>query len=65
MTVQASLGLRSSLWSYNPLLTAWEPIIEPWDVILKLDSNRSHEVRRCRCICQPRLGCQCTVFDLS
>jgi hypothetical protein len=41
---QASLGLRSSLWSYNPMLTAWEPVIEPWDVIVKLDSNRSNEV---------------------
>lgn len=44
--MQASLGLRSSLWSYNPMLIAWEPVIEPWDVIIKLDSNRSHEVRK-------------------
>jgi hypothetical protein len=26
------------------MLTAWEPVIEPWDVIVKLDSNRSNEV---------------------
>lgn len=42
--VQASLGLRSSLWSCNPMLAAWEPVIEPWDVIIKLDSNRGQEV---------------------
>lgn len=28
-----------SMWSYNLLLTAWEPIIEPWQLLLQLDSN--------------------------
>lgn len=49
LLAQASLGVRSSLWSYNPLLTAWEPVIEPWGVLLKLDSNRGHEVSKGYC----------------
>lgn len=37
--MQAYIGFRSSIWSYNAGVTAWEPLMEPWDIILKLDSN--------------------------
>ena len=30
-----------SAWSYNALIAAWEPILEPWDLILKADLNTS------------------------
>ncbi len=42
---QAYLGVRLSVWSYNALVTAWEPVLEPWDVIAKLDLNSSATVR--------------------
>ena len=38
---QAYLGVRLSVWSYNALVTAWEPVLEPWDVIAKADLNSS------------------------
>ena len=28
-----------SAWSYNNLIQAWEPILEPWNVIMKADMN--------------------------
>jgi hypothetical protein len=43
--VQAYCGIRTSIWSYNPRITAWEPVIEPWDLIVKLDANSSNVVR--------------------
>ena len=43
--LQAYCGIRTSIWSYNPLVTAWEPVIEPWDLIVKLDSNSADTVR--------------------
>ena len=33
--------MRLSVWSYNALVTAWEPVLEPWDVIAKADLNSS------------------------
>lgn len=39
--VQAYIGFRSSIWSFNPVVAAWEPVMEPWDIILKLDVNPS------------------------
>ena len=37
--VQAYIGFRSSIWSFNPVVAAWEPVMEPWDIILQLDVN--------------------------
>ncbi len=42
---QAYLGVRLSVWNYNALVAAWEPVLEPWDVIAKLDLNSSTTVR--------------------
>lgn len=43
--MQAHLGVRACAWTYNAVITAWEPLIEPWDLILKLESNSSPFVR--------------------
>ena len=53
--------------SYNPLLMAWEPVIEPCDLIAKLDQNRGNEVlqwllrqemsQAAISQCSPLLGC--------
>ena len=45
--VQAYMGVTTSAWSYNALISAWEPILEPWDFILKLDINSSAMVCGC------------------
>ncbi|KAK9819963.1 hypothetical protein WJX72_004515 [[Myrmecia] bisecta] len=37
--MQAYMGFTTSLWSYNATITAWEPVIEPWDLIVKADTN--------------------------
>ena len=37
--MQAYIGVHMSAWSYNNLIQAWEPILEPWNVILKADMN--------------------------
>lgn len=44
---QAYMGVTTSAWSYNALISAWEPILEPWDFILKTDINSSAMVRAC------------------
>lgn len=31
--------LTTSCWSYNQALQAWEPVIEPWQLLLHLDTN--------------------------
>lgn len=43
--VQAYIGVHMSAWSYNNLVQAWEPILEPWNVILKADMNTGSMVR--------------------
>jgi hypothetical protein len=43
--VQAYVGVLVSAWSYNALIAAWEPILEPWDLILKADLNSSPMAR--------------------
>ena len=44
---QAYMGVITSAWSYNALISAWEPILEPWDFILKADINSSAMVHAC------------------
>ncbi len=39
--MQAYIGFRSSIWSFNQVVAAWEPVMEPWDIILKMDANPS------------------------
>lgn len=31
--------LTTSLWSYNQILEVWEPIMEPWQLLLHMDVN--------------------------
>ena len=31
--------LTTSLWSYNQSLNVWEPIMEPWQLLLHMDTN--------------------------
>jgi len=31
--------LTTSLWSYNQSLDVWEPIMEPWQLLLHMDTN--------------------------
>lgn len=37
--VQAYLGLRLGVWSYNGGVRHWEPVVEPWDVIAQCAAN--------------------------
>ena len=43
--MQAYLGIHISAWSFNPVIPAWEPILESWNLIIKLDANSSAAVR--------------------
>ncbi len=37
------LFATASAWSYRPLVAAWEPVLEPWQVLVHLDQNaRAH-----------------------
>jgi hypothetical protein len=38
--MQFYCGIQISAWSYNPTISAWEPVLESWDLIIKLDSNK-------------------------
>jgi hypothetical protein len=38
---RACLVLNTSLWSYNALLSCWEPVVEPMQLILHHDANSS------------------------
>lgn len=37
--------MLTSAWSYNAIIQAWEPILEPWKLIFKADMNTSGIVR--------------------
>ncbi len=39
------MGVLTSAWSYNAVIQAWEPILEPWKLIVKMDMNTSGIVR--------------------
>lgn len=43
--VQAYLGLRLGVWSYNGGVRHWEPVVEPWDVIAQCAANYGSRVR--------------------
>ncbi|KAK9908805.1 hypothetical protein WJX75_003140 [Coccomyxa subellipsoidea] len=38
---RAYMGVLTSAWSYNAVIQAWEPILEPWKLIVKMDMNTS------------------------
>ena len=43
--LQAYAGLQTSLWSYNSQIRSWEPVMEPWNTIIKLEANSTETVR--------------------
>lgn len=43
--VQAYLGLKLGVWSYNGAVKFWEPVVEPWDVIAQCAANHGSRVR--------------------
>ena len=52
--LQAYAGLQTSLWSYNAQIRSWEPVMEPWNTIIKLESNATETVR---CLRAPQIVC--------
>ena len=42
--LQAYAGLQTSLWSYNSQIRSWEPVMEPWNTIIKLEANSTETV---------------------
>ena len=42
--VQAYLGFKMGLWSYNGAVKHWEPVVEPWDVIAQCAANYGSRV---------------------
>lgn len=49
--VQAYLGFKLGMWSYNPTVKFWEPVVEPWDVIAQCAANYGSRVRWCSRAC--------------
>lgn len=42
--MQLYAGIHISAWSFNPTISAWEPVLESWDLIIKMDANKSPQV---------------------
>lgn len=42
--MQFYCGIYISAWSFNPNISAWEPVLESWDLIVKIDANKSSQV---------------------
>ena len=42
--LQAHLHVQISIWSYNSVIESWEPVMEPWGLLTKLELNRMSEV---------------------
>lgn len=38
-------GIQVSAWSFNSTIPAWEPVLESWDLIVKVDANSTGKVR--------------------
>ena len=39
--LQAHLDVQISIWSFNAVNASWEPVMEPWGLLTKLELNRS------------------------
>jgi vacuolar protein sorting-associated protein 13A/C len=37
--IRGFLFATASAWSYQPLLAAWEPVLEPWQLLVHVDRN--------------------------
>ena len=55
--MQAYLGLRLAVWSFNVPVQHWEPVIEPWDGIVKCDANFGSKARANNVLCCEVLCC--------
>jgi hypothetical protein len=42
--VQAYLGFKLGVWAYHAAVRAWEPVMEPWDVIAQCAANSGTRV---------------------
>ena len=42
--MQFYCGIYVSAWSFNPNISAWEPVLESWDLIVKVDANKNSQV---------------------
>ena len=42
--LQLYCGIQISAWSYNAAISAWEPVLESWDLIVKVDANQQETV---------------------
>lgn len=40
---QAYLGVQVAVWSFNAPIGAWEPMLEPWNLILNGEINSSKQ----------------------
>ena len=64
--LQFYCGIQVSAWSFNSRIAAWEPVLESWDLIVKVDANSGSTVRHpCALpaiIIDSRLACPRTGF---
>ena len=64
--LQFYCGIQVSAWSFNSRIAAWEPVLESWDLIVKVDANSGSTVRHpCdlpASIIDSRLACPHTGF---
>ena len=44
--LQFYCGIQVSAWSFNSRIAAWEPVLESWDLIVKVDANSGSTVGR-------------------
>ena len=42
--LQAHMHIQISIWSFNSVIESWEPVMEPWGLLTKLELNRAAEV---------------------
>ncbi|KAK9827173.1 hypothetical protein WJX74_009221 [Apatococcus lobatus] len=43
--LQAHLDVQVSIWSFNSVIESWEPVMEPWGLLTKLELNRTLQVK--------------------